>query len=88
MQKPHKITAAETPQDVERIDDLFSILFRQGQGKEHTLLEITGAGVWPGAGLDAAVIPERNIILCYNSTDGAYRVYTKIKDVLKYIAWI
>jgi len=74
--KPNKVDT------VEQADNLLSIVFRGAQDKEHTLLEFTGAGVWPAA----AVIQEKHVILCYNSTDGAYRIYTKVKGVLKYVA--
>ncbi len=83
MNKPEKITSIESPKDVERVDNSFNILFQQAQAKEFTFLTFSGAGVWPAAGL----IPEKQCVICENTTDNAERLYTKIKGNLKYIAW-
>ena len=80
--QPNRITSLDTPQDAGRVDNLFSILFQKAQGKEHQYLEFSGAGVWPAV----TVIPEKHIVLCYNSTDAVYRIYTTIGGVLKYVS--
>ena len=80
MIKPEKVTGVESPKDIERIDNLFAILFQASQDKEHTKLTFTGAGVWPTVDL----IPERGLIICENTTDVAVRLYTKLAGTLVY----
>lgn len=78
MIKPYKIVDSK---DVESIDNLFSILFRQGQGKEFRSLKRTGTGVW----ITADMIEEKEIVLVKNVTHNILRLYTKFEGELKYI---
>lgn len=83
MNKTEKITGLTSPKDIERVDNLFNLIFQQAQNKEFTRLEFTGAGVWPSA----AMIPERGVIICENTTDAEVRLYTKLAGNLKKIVF-
>ncbi len=84
IKKPYKITKIDNNQDIERLDNLLSLLFTNIQPQEHRYLAFTGAGVW----LSADDIREKELILCENTTDNERRLYTKISGTLRYIVWI
>lgn len=83
MIKNEKIQSVGKPEDLVRIDNLFSTLFAGAQDKEHSYRVFTGAGVWPAA----EVIGEKRLVLCNNTTDAEVRLYTKIAGNLKYLTF-
>ena len=82
MQKPYKIIEIKTEKDVELVDNLFTILFSNVQGKGIKTFEFTTTGVWVTAGS----VGEKELVFAINTVDGV-RLYTKIAGNLKYIAF-
>jgi uncharacterized caspase-like protein len=82
MNKPYSITALDNSKDIGLLDNLFTIVFSSIQDKEHIFLTFSGTGVWP----TAAMIGEKQMFICKNTTDNAVRVYTKISGALWYVA--
>lgn len=84
MIKPYAITQIKDDADIEKIDNLFRILFRRCGDKEIKYLEFTGSGVWATPNM----IGEKELVLCENKTDNILRLYTKVAGVLRYIQFM
>lgn len=82
--KPNPVTSLDQPGDAAKVDNLFSILFLQAQGKELNYIEFTGVGELPAA----EDIHELQLTIVHNSTDGVFRLYTKIRGNLKFLNWL
>jgi hypothetical protein len=83
VNKPYKITKLENDSDIERLDNLLTILFSQSQPKETLYKTLTGAGVW----ITVEDIGEKQLMLVENTTDNVRRLYTKINGTLRYVTW-
>lgn len=83
MIKPYKITQVKDDKDIEMVDNLFSILFSQTQGKEHIYLKFSVAGQW----VDAKSVGEKEIVFAENTAENRVRLYTKINGTLRFLSF-